>query len=170
MKHLDLTGQRFGHLTVLRFVRNAGNGHGALWLALCDCGQERQVTGCRLRSDARQGRKTTCCECARKRRGENLKRWRLTREKELLSSNPHAPRETITPRNYAKYFLTFTASQWQRYKAIVLRHRGAARDEYYGMDQVRCEAVEAVILEPDGVVEREVETRERYDYRYAYSE
>lgn len=53
-KKLDLTGQRFGKLTVLEPAENVGPR--TAWLCRCDCGQETVVTTVRLRD----GRSTSC--------------------------------------------------------------------------------------------------------------
>ena len=45
---LDLTGQRYGHLTVLRPAENIGTQ--TAWWCLCDCGRETVVRTKRLRS------------------------------------------------------------------------------------------------------------------------
>lgn len=46
---IDLTGQRFGRLSVIeRSQRNRKAGH-AMWVCLCDCGQLCEVDGYRLR-------------------------------------------------------------------------------------------------------------------------
>lgn len=47
-KKLDLTGQRFGMLTVLQPAENAGGR--TVWLCRCDCGRETLVKTCHLRS------------------------------------------------------------------------------------------------------------------------
>ena len=41
MKFVDLTGQRFGRLTVIKRVEN--NGKKVMWLCRCDCGNETTV-------------------------------------------------------------------------------------------------------------------------------
>lgn len=38
MKKIDLTGNRYGHLTVLK--ENGKRGKNILWLCRCDCGNE----------------------------------------------------------------------------------------------------------------------------------
>ena len=38
----DLTGKRFGKLTVISRAPN-GNGHGARWNCRCDCGKEKII-------------------------------------------------------------------------------------------------------------------------------
>lgn len=57
-KRLDLTGQRFGMLTVLRKSEHKGKSGGILWLCRCDCGVEKEV----LANSLRQG-KTRSCGC-----------------------------------------------------------------------------------------------------------
>jgi hypothetical protein len=54
----DMTGQRFGRLTVLSYVGSDRNKQGSLWLCLCDCGVEKVVRGGALRSGD-----TTSCSC-----------------------------------------------------------------------------------------------------------
>lgn len=39
MRQDDLTGQRFGKLTVLEYNGSAGNGEGAAYKCQCDCGK-----------------------------------------------------------------------------------------------------------------------------------
>lgn len=52
----DISGQRFGRLTVLQQTC-VKNSH-AVWLCLCDCGNKKEISGHRLRN------KTTCsCGC-----------------------------------------------------------------------------------------------------------
>lgn len=55
-KKLDLTGQRFGKLTVLKPAENVGNR--TTWLCRCDCGRESVVKTYRLRSGH-----TSSCGC-----------------------------------------------------------------------------------------------------------
>lgn len=56
----DLTGERYGRLTVLRFLDTAPNGH-SRWLCKCDCGQETIVTRSNL-----LGGKQVSCGCKRR--------------------------------------------------------------------------------------------------------
>ena len=53
-KKLDLTGQRFGKLTVISPAENVGSR--TAWLCRCDCGNETVVTTARLRG----GHRTSC--------------------------------------------------------------------------------------------------------------
>lgn len=52
---IDLTGQRFGHYTVLEKV-NKPNDTRAYWMCQCDCGNKRIVSG----RDLRDGRSKSC--------------------------------------------------------------------------------------------------------------
>ena len=54
----DLTGERFGRLTVIRRVEDDGN-RNRRWLCICDCGNEKIVGGRHLTSGA-----TKSCGCA----------------------------------------------------------------------------------------------------------
>lgn len=47
MKIIDLTGQRFGSLIVVK--QNGSKGGHKLWLCKCDCGKEKTVSGSKLR-------------------------------------------------------------------------------------------------------------------------
>lgn len=59
-KLIDLTGQRFGNLVVLkRYEQNTSSGH-PRWVCQCDCGNVCIVTGSSLKSG------TKSCGCARK--------------------------------------------------------------------------------------------------------
>ncbi len=49
-KAIDLTGQRFGLLTVLGPAQSLGTG--ARWKVRCDCGAERYAIGSQLRQKA----------------------------------------------------------------------------------------------------------------------
>lgn len=57
-KKLDLTGQRFGKLTVVAPAENIGRR--TAWLCRCDCGGERVVKTVHLREG-----KVTSCGCAK---------------------------------------------------------------------------------------------------------
>jgi hypothetical protein len=54
----DLTGRRFGRLTVMRREGSVPNGSGTAptWLVRCECGQEKPVRG----ADLRSGHVTSC--------------------------------------------------------------------------------------------------------------
>ena len=56
----DITGERYGRLTVQHYVGKAPNGH-SRWLCKCDCGRETIVS----RSNLRSGKQVSC-GCKRK--------------------------------------------------------------------------------------------------------
>ena len=64
-KALDLTGERYGNLTVIKRVENSKNGH-SNWLCRCDCGNYTTVNSGHLRE--KHGTKT--CGCSWKKAGE----------------------------------------------------------------------------------------------------
>lgn len=59
----DLTGQRFGRLTVMDFVgyKTYKSGRRRLWKCKCDCGKEKIIEGASLRNGD-----TTSCGCYQK--------------------------------------------------------------------------------------------------------
>lgn len=60
---LDLTGQRFGNLTVIERAENNKKGN-TQWLCKCDCGKQKIALG----YDLKHGR-TTTCGCAMNKKG-----------------------------------------------------------------------------------------------------
>ena len=59
MKKIDLTGQRFGRLTVIR--QEPRRGRNVMWLCQCDCGTLKVVNGAKLRNSL-----TVSCGCHKK--------------------------------------------------------------------------------------------------------
>lgn len=58
--YIDLTGERFGKLTVIAEAPRRGNkGYARYWVCKCDCGNEKEVAQNGLRS----GRHVSCGEC-----------------------------------------------------------------------------------------------------------
>ena len=58
-KMIELTGQRFGSLTVIRYSKRKTKGKGTFWLCECKCGRKLIA-----RSDnLRKGRTTRCSVC-----------------------------------------------------------------------------------------------------------
>lgn len=62
----DLTGQKYGRLTVLKRMENDKWGQ-SCWLCLCECGNTIMVTRGRLKNGH-----TTSCGCIRTQRTSNL--------------------------------------------------------------------------------------------------
>lgn len=95
-KFIDLTGLRFGRLTVMKENGRAKNGK-VLWLCLCDCGNRHTASGDRLRRG-----ETQSCGCLRRERtarqfqkyahGQVNPRiyriWKLLRRRCYSNSNP----------------------------------------------------------------------------------
>ena len=59
-KFLDLTGQRFGKLTVIKFSKDvqSGNRKRKYWLCQCDCGNTKEV-----RTDCLTSGNVKSCGC-----------------------------------------------------------------------------------------------------------
>ncbi len=55
---IDITGQKFGKLTVIKYLRTEGKE--AFWLCKCDCGNEKEVKGTYLRN-----KQTKSCGCVK---------------------------------------------------------------------------------------------------------
>ena len=71
MKLVDITGQRFGMLTVIEKVYDRRRTPHTQWLCQCDCGNRVIVTGGNLRSG-----NTTSCGCKNNR---SKVRWNYRR-------------------------------------------------------------------------------------------
>lgn len=67
MKLIDITGQKFGRLTVVRQIKSRTDG-GSLWLCACECGSECERVGYQLRVKGR----TPSCGCYRSEWGARL--------------------------------------------------------------------------------------------------
>ena len=88
----DLTGKRFGKLTVIERVNNDKNGN-LMWLCLCDCGNKKIVGGRHLSSNA-----TKSCGCEQQSHSNYRHGQRHTRlyktwcGMKYRCDNPHATR------------------------------------------------------------------------------
>lgn len=80
MKRIDLTGQRFGRLTVIAYDSTDHNGD-ARWRCQCDCGKKTVVLGKNLRSGAQKS-----CGCLKKQRGP--KKAAVMREARKAKTRP----------------------------------------------------------------------------------
>ena len=72
-KFKDLTGQRFGYLTIIKKAGKSKNNK-TLWLCKCDCGNEKICIG----NDLITGR-TKSCGCLRKKGSQRTHGFRYTR-------------------------------------------------------------------------------------------
>lgn len=68
--HKDLTGKRFGRLTVVAPTKTRSKQGCVVWTCLCDCGATRNVVGSYLTSRS-EFRTTSCKSCVRKAASEN---------------------------------------------------------------------------------------------------
>jgi hypothetical protein len=73
-KALNLTGEKFGKLTVVKRTQNSQNGH-SNWLCQCDCGNYKVVNSGQLRK--RNG--TRSCGCLRKKIGDRTRTHGMTK-------------------------------------------------------------------------------------------
>lgn len=101
MKRIDLTGEKFGLLTVIEKCGKDKNGKNVLWLCSCECGGQTTATTGHLRSGHTQS-----CGCRRAEFGENT-RFQTTHGKSR--SRIYRIRYGIIDRCYnpkcSKYFL-----------------------------------------------------------------
>ncbi|MEH7084987.1 hypothetical protein V7139_19925 [Neobacillus drentensis] len=74
-KFMDLTGQRFGKLTVLYLLEESRNQPNKKWMCRCDCGIEKAVDGYSLRKGAAK----TCKGCIKNKdiSGQTFHRWHV---------------------------------------------------------------------------------------------
>lgn len=61
-KLIDISGQKFGHLTVIQRGENSKSGH-VRWICMCDCGNTKTILASAM--DLKSG-KTTSCGCVHK--------------------------------------------------------------------------------------------------------
>lgn len=97
---IDLTGQKFGRLTVIDRAPNRGNrGQRIAWNCVCDCGKAVEVLAYGLRKG-----KTCSCGCLQRERTGNANRThgdsstRLNRIWRGIKSRCDNPHDTIFPR------------------------------------------------------------------------
>lgn len=90
-KFIDLTGQKFGRLTVIKRAENIGRY--SAWLCKCDCGKEKIINGNSLKSGL-----TRSCGCiSRGRQGKHCvdlirtKLYGVWRSMKSRCSNPKVP-------------------------------------------------------------------------------
>lgn len=71
---IDMTGEKYGHLTVISRDKNDGSGH-ATWLCRCDCGNMVSVSGSKLRAGGKNS--CDCCHFRAKHGTHGARRTRL---------------------------------------------------------------------------------------------
>lgn len=101
MAILDLTGERFGRLKVVRLAGTTKRGR-AVWLCRCRCRGTRVCGGGELRA----GRIKACRRCARTKMGETLRtiaRRRAERLKAIRGNDPAKILPFLTAEQRARY-------------------------------------------------------------------
>lgn len=89
---IDLSGQRFGMLTVMRraYSGKAGAGYHAAWECICDCGKTTTVLSSSLRSG--DTRSCGCISGNHKHGGRNLRLYSIWTNMKSRVNNPNASR------------------------------------------------------------------------------
>ena len=97
-KLIDITGLRFGSLVAVRHVTRAG--HTKMWVCVCDCGQEKEISGSNLRAGA-----TASCGCQTSARKSAAKRTHGLRATRLYSIWASVKTRCTNPRSngFARY-------------------------------------------------------------------
>lgn len=95
---IDLTGKRFGSLTVIKRVENRGNR--LYWLCRCDCGNLREISGSNLRLGH-----TKSCGC---KRVEYFKETYAKKRKEKEKWELEHPIPAPTRKRSRKYLKKYT--------------------------------------------------------------
>lgn len=109
-KSTDLTGQRFGKLTVIRKEENAGV-KGTSWLCRCDCGNEKVV-----KRELLQRGKTKSCGCLYKE--QNVK---SARDREKVTSKTE---DVIRP------IKGYEGKYWVTKSGLIINRKGEAIKEW----------------------------------------
>ncbi len=94
----DITGQRFGRLVAVKFLRLE---HGAVWLCKCDCGTRKQVWLSNL------GRNIVSCGCLRREKAS----------KRLLKHGEHGTLEYVSWKNMLNRCTKPDCEKYSRYGA-----------------------------------------------------
>jgi hypothetical protein len=100
MKHIEMTGRRFGRLVVLSRNGSCTSG-GAIWSCMCDCGEIKSILGKSLRSGVTQScgclgkeRRTAASVLAKTKHGEtaggNSRTYRIWANMMTRCTNPKA--------------------------------------------------------------------------------
>jgi len=80
---IDITGKKYGRLTVINFVGFDCN-RAAIWRCKCDCGNDVIVTGSTLRGGYTKSCGCLCRENVKKRNKERAKQKIVQKQKEAL--------------------------------------------------------------------------------------
>lgn len=130
----DLTGQKFGKLTVVSFSHNDKGGR-AFWLFKCDCGNEKTIAGYHVANGA-----VVSCGCHRKmlnyKHGGNMNGKRT--QDYMMWQNMIARCNRKTHPEYPRYggrgIKVF--DEWQKDFILFCEYIGARPSEKYEIDRI----------------------------------
>ncbi|MGN2263630.1 hypothetical protein ACS0U9_11250 [Lactococcus lactis] len=91
-KLVDLTGQRFGRLTVIERSGKVTKDRNTRWKCICDCGKETIVARNNLTRSNLKGRGAKSCGCLKKELFESRRRKML----EKCLNNPEAKKNNLS--------------------------------------------------------------------------
>ena len=107
MKRIDLTGQRFGRLTVTRYDHSEHDG--AHWLCKCDCGTEKVI----MQNNFIYGQTRSCGCLANEMRAARAEHMRQGRKPKKEPVKVKKPKTEKTPARKASP--TRTAAEFSRF-------------------------------------------------------
>lgn len=107
MKRIDLTGQRFGRLTVIRYDHSEHTG--AHWLCKCDCGTEKII----MQNNIIYGQTRSCGCLANEMRSARAEHMRQGRKPKKAPAEVKKPKSEKTAAR--KVYPTRTAAEFFRF-------------------------------------------------------
>lgn len=108
MKRIDLTGQRFGRLTVIRYDHSEHDG--AHWLCKCDCGTEKVI----MQNNFIYGQTRSCGCLANEMRAagaEHMRQGRKPKKEPVKVKKPKSEKKPVrkdSPARTAAEFFRFS--------------------------------------------------------------
>ena len=129
---IDLTGQQFGLLTVLKQVPNKTPKYGATWLCHCSCGSQTTVRVTNLRNS-----RTRSCGCLRGKGGNrkhgksSTKAYRAWSNMKTRGTNPNYHRA----HRYSKRGI-LVCSRWSTSFADFYKDMGEPPGSGYSLDRI----------------------------------
>ena len=130
-KFVDLAGQKFGRLTVIKRVKNNKNGK-IQWLCKCDCGNEKIIVGNSLKSGLIKSCGCLRSESSKQKRGINIYNHATNKTILTIVSNKYGTKEFLIDvedfekiklyhwglRNYRNNFYAYTHIGNYKYLAL----------------------------------------------------
>ena len=139
-RFVDRTGQRYGKLVALSFVRRKIKRKSEkrpfatqiYWLCKCDCGKLREVEACRLQPNSKRAA-FSCAACSQEVKRERLSEAGKRQLREQLFQG--VPESSPFVLNYRAYRAQFTPQQQARYEELMQGRKGE-RHEAHAVDVV----------------------------------